>query len=184
MTWSFSVGSSIARRACLRGRWHAVGSLCSEPSVSHTWGLLCRDTWCGLTRQSVHGSQKLVGNPSCFSKPTQQSTMDCSWVVPDCVFSSKEESWDWLVGIEVGESPSCKHNFIVFKSLNSCWLLKTYLLPSLVCQFTKVSLDQFIDAQYSSFISCNTCWLRLARHPNLWTTRGRAFLGIGMYLTF
>lgn len=161
-----------------------TGPLFSEPSVSHTRGLLCRDTWCGLTRQSVHGSQKLVGNPSCFSKPTQQSTMDCGRVVPDCMFSSKEESWNWLVGKEGGGSPSCKHHFIVFELLNSCWLLNTNLLPSLVYQFTKVSFDQFIDAQYSSFLSCSTCWLRLTRHPKLWTTERRAFLGSGMCLTF
>lgn len=61
-------------------------------SVSHAWRLLRRDTWPGLAMQPIHGSQKLVCNHSCFSQPTQQSTVDCGWVVVDCMLSGKEES--------------------------------------------------------------------------------------------
>lgn len=127
---SSSVGLSIARRAHLHGRFF------SEPSVSHAWRLLCRDTWCGLARQSVHGSQKLVCNPSCFSKPTQQSTMDCSWIVPDCMFSSKKESWDWLLGEEGIEIKQ------VTDVIYRVWIAK-FLLTfegwSTTSQFTQVS---------------------------------------------
>jgi hypothetical protein len=92
---SFSVGSGIARRALLT--WQKTYQACSfRRHLSHAWRLLCRDTWCGLARQGVHGSQELVCDASCFSQPTQQSTMDCGWVVPDCMLSSEEESWDWL----------------------------------------------------------------------------------------
>lgn len=73
-----------------------IGCFPPDPSVSHAWGLLCRNAWCGLARQGVHGPQELVCNPSGFSQPTQQSTMDSGWVVTDCMFSSKEESWNWL----------------------------------------------------------------------------------------
>lgn len=76
----------------LCSRRRARGLLPLEHAVSHARGLLCRDAGCGLARQGVHGPQELVCNPSCFSQPAQQSTMDRGWVVTDCMFSSKEES--------------------------------------------------------------------------------------------
>lgn len=101
----FSMESRIARRALLTQQKTNV-SLIPGRFVSHAWGLLCRDTWCGLARQSIHGSQELVCNSSCFSQSTQQSTMNRGWVVADCMFSSKEEPWNWLLGGEGGERKS------------------------------------------------------------------------------
>lgn len=44
----------------------------------------------------VDGSEKLIGNASCLPEATQQSSVYRCWIVPDRVFSGKEESRDGL----------------------------------------------------------------------------------------
>ena len=136
MQGEFLSGIYIARRALLmQPKTRAPASSLHTP-VSHARGLLCRDTGCGLARKGVHGPQELVCNSSCFSQPTQQSTVDRGWVVTDCMFSSKEESWNRLFQEKKLEKISrlqvCL--IIVFELPNSCWPLKAHYLRSITGQ--------------------------------------------------
>lgn len=104
------------------------GLLPLEHAVSQARGLLRGDAGRGLARQRVHGPQELVCNPSCFSQPAQQSTMDCGWVVTDRMFSSKEESRNRLFQEKIRENQQAANrpHYCIWTAKSNCFILLAF----------------------------------------------------------
>lgn len=117
MQGEFLSGIYIARRALLIAKDTQTASSPSHASVSHARGLLCRDAgvaWRGRVYMAPKNWSAIL--PA--SQPTQQSTVDRGWVVTDCMFSSKEESWNRLFQEKLEKkSAGCKYVLLLY--LNS-----------------------------------------------------------------
>lgn len=54
----------------------------------------------GLSGQRVHGTQKLICDAPGLTEPAEQGAVNCGWVIPDGVLTSKEQTGDRLKGEE------------------------------------------------------------------------------------
>lgn len=75
----------------------------------------------GLAWHSVHGSQELIGDPSCLPQPTQQSTVDRGRVVSDRVFTREEQTWNRLQTHTISMTSASADKSISEEMSNKLW---------------------------------------------------------------
>ena len=96
-----------------------------KSTVIFLCSLMCN--WGYLSLRGVWWSKKLVGNSPCLSESTQQSTVNSSWIVPDCMFTGKEQSGHvvWLRGrtrYHWGRGDRGSHEVIVISWWSRCYI--------------------------------------------------------------